>query len=430
MLAISALVARLLPPEEAGAYFLAMSLIASAGVLSSMGLHRAVVRLIAESEALGQHGRTRAAVRHVARLGALGSISVALVIASPLGAETLSRVFNTPSLRTVAGLVALMVALRTYSLLRAEMFRGFHDIRASTLLGGVDSSVLTVAGLAALWLFAQEITTLRLVLLASIAASVPGFLAGSLLLWRRTARLVGPGTLSLRVVVDLAWPLFIMSAGQVVISQADLWVVGGNVDADRIAIYAAALRLMHLVAVPLVVVNAVLPPVIAELHAQGKLARMELIIRAAAGAATVPSAALLVLFVFAGGAVMSLVYGPFYADGGSTLAILSVGQFVTVVAGTCGHTLTMTGHERVNMVITLTSGAVMVGAAVLLVRPFGIDGVAWAAAGGLAVTNLLMWAACKRLVGVRTHASFHGSLAAFAEWPRVARSSRGGPDVS
>ncbi|MEA1866831.1 MAG: oligosaccharide flippase family protein [Thermodesulfobacteriota bacterium] len=73
-LAVNFLLARLLTPEEMGAYFLTFSLVSVAAMIAQLGLSQTVVRLVAESIGTGQPGRAAADIRIVFRFGAIGSL--------------------------------------------------------------------------------------------------------------------------------------------------------------------------------------------------------------------------------------------------------------------------------------------------------------------------------------------------------------------
>jgi O-antigen/teichoic acid export membrane protein len=88
------------------------------------------------------------------------------------------------------------------------------------------------------------------------------------------------------------------------------------------------------------------------------------------------------------------------------LLLLSIGQIVSVWVGSCAITLAMTGHQSLLMVITLTCGVATVVAGLALVEGYGSEGVAVAAAGGLALQNLLLWLAARYATGIWTHLGF------------------------
>jgi len=75
-LAISALLARLLTPEEMGAYFLTFSLVSVAAIVAQLGLTQTVVRLVAESMGTDRPGRARQSVILALRLAGFSGLTI------------------------------------------------------------------------------------------------------------------------------------------------------------------------------------------------------------------------------------------------------------------------------------------------------------------------------------------------------------------
>lgn len=135
-LACNVLLARLLTPQEFGTYLLVVSVVSVGALVGCLGLNNATVRLVAESMGLGRPDRTRRVIFTVFCLGLVGAIGVGLLYFLAAGG-LLAGVFGVPALATVAGLIAGLIAISTAQELLAETFRGFHDIRGATLLGGL-----------------------------------------------------------------------------------------------------------------------------------------------------------------------------------------------------------------------------------------------------------------------------------------------------
>src|SRR5687768_15896805 len=96
-LATNALLARLLSPQELGAYFLAFSVVMLGSMVGSLGANYAVVRFVAESMGLNHFGRARHAVSVmcvVGVFGALGSGSLYLLSGGVLA----NKLFHAPAL--------------------------------------------------------------------------------------------------------------------------------------------------------------------------------------------------------------------------------------------------------------------------------------------------------------------------------------------
>jgi O-antigen/teichoic acid export membrane protein len=154
------------------------------------------------------------------------------------------------------------------------------------------------------------------------------------------------------------------------------------------------------------ILQGVAPPIVAELHAQGRKRDLERSMRAVATLAGVPTFLLLTVFLLFGHEVMGLLYGAYFRQGASILAILSVARLVAVWTGSCGVALMMTGHQRAMMYLTIATGICSVTGGVLLAPHFGAIGVAVATSASQIIQNLVQLFLAKRLVGVWTHIYF------------------------
>lgn len=402
---VAGLATRLLPPSEAGAYFLGLSIATSLGTVAEFGLGRAAVRLIAESLAREMPGTARAAIHLVWRLGAITIVGVGLLIASPLGEWLTDKVFDSVQLTEVLWLVALLAALRACGQIRAEIFRGFNKIGFASTFKGVDANLVAAGILGLVYLTIPQFGTLKTVLGITCLAWVPGLLAGMYLIRRRTAALLGPSDTTGREVLGIAWPIMLTGLGALLLGQGDLWIVGATLSEDDVALYGAALRLVVLVGVPLTIVNSVVPPIIAELNVKSQKDRLQEVLQATAGGATAGAALLLAIFLLGGDTVLGIAFGPYYEDGATILVILALGHFLNVAFGSCTFVLTMTGNEKKSMAITASSAVVMLAFAPLLGTFYGGPGVAAAATVGLTMRNIASWMMAKKLTGLWTHAS-------------------------
>lgn len=416
-LALNALLARLLAPGDLGLFFLMFSIVSFFAVLGSLGMNAAIVRFLAENLGLGRSDDARAAARTILLLGTLAS-GVVGVVYFFFGGPLLATVFDAPALGVVAGLTVGWILVLTLQNLLAEAFRGLHDIRLAAVFGrsaagfgSLASSVMLVLCLAAIWALDGRVG-LRTVV---IAAVVTGVAAVALAGWFFRGKLRalpsdggsrgGPGFAG---VLRLAWPLLIADLTLLVLTQADLWILGAFRPQDEVALYGAAVRLVTFVLVPLLVVNAVLPPVIVEKYAQGKTHELQQALRVTATLAGIPALSVLLGFVFFGEQILVVVFGDYYAGGTAILVALSLGQLVSVLTGSCGITLAMTGHQTLMMVTTVATGCLTVTAGLLAVGPFGATGVAVASAAGLALQNVLLWLGARLATGMRTNVGVRG----------------------
>lgn len=417
-LVTNALLARLLSPAELGAYFLAYSVVGVFAGLGALGLTKAVVRFVAESMGLGQYERTRRAIRTALILGSLGALAVSVTYLL-LGGTLVSSLFDSPALTAVTGVTAGWIAVVVVQGILVETFRGFHDIRMTTILGGVaNGNGILTGGLFSLlllliWMSSGETGLTTVMLLAGGSGAATAVLAGLLLRGRVSSLSADNSGVGLRAgeMIRVAWPMMVITLALFALGQSSLWIAGAYLGQEEVALYGAAYRLTLYVAFPLQIANVVAPPLIAEMYSQGRTEELQRTLRVVAAITGIPAFLLLATFIFFGGPIMGLVFGEFYRAGAVLLALLSLGQMVGVWAGSCGQALMMTGHQNTMMVVTIITGLIMVAGAMWAVQQYGTIGVAAAAAGGLILQNIIQLLVVRRKIGVWTHASFSGLLA-------------------
>jgi O-antigen/teichoic acid export membrane protein len=425
ILASNALLGRLLSPGALGNFFLASSLVSVGAITGSLGLTQAVVRFVAESVGLGQFERTRSVIGRVLALGSLGAAGMGIVYVL-FGGVLGEKVFDSPALAGVTGLVAGWMAVMTLQTLLAEVFRGFHDVRLATIFGGVVTWLVITAGLGLLWLLEDQVRLSGVILLAAGSSLVSVMVACWLLAHKVTALPARGGTAPnprFGEILRVAAPILVVNLTLFLLAQASLWVVGAFRPQEDVAIYGAAIRLAVVVEAPLVIVNAVVPPLIAELYAQGRRRELESSLRVVATLSGIPASVVVLGCIFLGGPILGLVFGDYYRAGASVLALLSTAVLVSVCVGACHMTLMMTGHQTGLMVITSSWGIVTMVSSLAVVGPYGIEGVAAIVAAGLALrdVSVLLWA--KRVTEMWTHVGFTDlfKLARATEWSRRER---------
>jgi len=413
------LLARMLSLQEMGAYLLAFSIVSVGAVIGSLGLPKTMVQFVAENMAREQPGRARRAIYTTLGLGVLGTLGVGLAYLLIVGDLIGKYLFDSPLLVAVIGLTAGWMAISVMQEIMAETFRGLHDIRMATLLGGVATGgksggmVMRVMLLACvvvlLWSTGGQ-TDLKSVMLASIGSGAASALLAVLLLQRRVASLDAQGAenpISAKDTLRDAFPTLIISlTSLVLLTTSDLWILGAFRPQDEVAIYGVAARLVALIGMPLLITNLVLPPIIAEMYARGNTAELERTLRSYSTMCGVPSLLLLITFMLLAGKILGL-YGSAYQSGTAVLVllILSVGKLAAVWSGSCGAVLQFTGHQKSLLRVNLLISPLFVIGALLVVREYGPIGVASMSAAGLVLQNVVMVMVAKRKTGIWTHVS-------------------------
>lgn len=407
-LASNALLARLLSPQDLGVYFLAFSVVAIASMLGS-AIGQAVIRFVAESLGMGLHAKARNALGRVLTVG----VVTALLLGAGytlLGPVIGKALFHSPALAAVTGLVAGWLITITLQMLLAEAFRGFHDIRAASIFGGLASGILLTVSLGLLWLLDAR-ASLSTILLLSAGSSAASTLLSGWLLHRKASLLPtkdSDSQVGFGEVLSLVLPLLVTNSTVIVLTQADLWILGAFRSPGEVALYGAAVRAVLLVMMPILVVNSVVSSRIAEMYAQGRKPELQRLLQAVTTLASICAFLAATGFFLAGGPILALVFGEYYREGALILTLLSIGQVVNVWAGASGMVLVMTRHQTQMMSITIVSSVITIVGGILIVNPYGAIGVAMVTAAGIIFCNVSLWLAAKRKTGIWTHASLAG----------------------
>ncbi len=398
------LMSRALPQAEMGLYFLALNLATFFSILGRGGLENTLLRYLAKANGDNQQGE----VRVIWRKGWVLAVCVASVagFSSTVALHQLGGpVFGSPALSALAWLMGGWVTLLAIQGVAAEIFRGLQEIGRSVWFGGLTVGVLTMALLAAAMGLGMALD-LKAVILLIVSALFFNAVVAFLAQYREmkalpevTQEKTGYGEL-----LGHSWPLLINAVTLFLLSQSDLWLVGAYASKEDIAVYGAAARLVMLTAISLNIVNMVVPPLIARMHAQNDLARLERLLRSVATLAAIPALIILAMFMLFAAPMMELIYGGQYRYGAVVLIILCIGQIANVLTGSCGYVLVMTGHRKLVMTTAITSAFIAIGFGYSAIRVgFGVYGVAITYSFASVIQQTALWLFAKNRCGLWTH---------------------------
>ena len=417
---IASLLTFVISPKEVGAYNLVLTIVSFGALVGALGLPKTVVRLVAENVGLNRFGRTRRVIYTVLSLGLVGTLLTSLAYFLVIGDLIERRLFESPLLVGLTGLIAIWIAIAILQEITAETFRGFHDIRWATLLGGLATGGksgglimrLVLFGILTLLVVKGAGVDLRTVTLISIGAGSVSVLLSCWLLYGKVSSLGSRATeepVSTREVLDDALPFLAIAMTAFVLQAADIWILGALDSETAVAVYANASKLVTFVVMPLLVVNLVMPPIVAEMYAQGRTARLERTLRAFSTMSGVPSLLVLVGFMLLGRPILSLVYNQDIYHSNTAwlvLLILSAAKLVAVWSGSCGLVLQFTGHQASMLRVSLLTSPLFFVLAIFATMRYGPVGVAAAAALTTSLQNVIMVLLARRMTGMWTHVSF------------------------
>ncbi|MBI5850095.1 MAG: polysaccharide biosynthesis C-terminal domain-containing protein [Planctomycetes bacterium] len=391
--------ARWLGPAELGRYEAAMGWSALLAVLIVAGTDRLLVRETAAGIAREDHARVRrvrawSALRlRNGTLLAIGAGGVAAAFAGDVASASL----------VLSG--AILAAGTAGTRRRAAILQGLGRVGASQFVELVLVPGLALVAIAGAVLAGAVARSASAALACQAFAAVTAFLVARAWLVRSTTdeggRALADG--ELRAWRTTSFALLAMGVLSVLQGKADIVLCAALTGDAEIGRLGVATRIGNLVAVPLLVANAVIAPQLARAHAQGDatgLARIAVgSARRASGFAAVLAAGAL---LFAD--PLLALFGTGYGDARPALFAVVVAQLVNVAMGSVGLALLMTGHERSALVGLVAGVLVDLVGIVWLVPQHGAFGAALARGAGLVVWNVLLAIAVRRRLGVAIEA--------------------------
>jgi O-antigen/teichoic acid export membrane protein len=409
--ALTVIITRVLQPSHAGAFFLCLSMVVVLSKLASLGVPNAV---LAESGRLAVAGPVEMNgqfLRKLALLSLLSSVIVGGTCAVLLPGISQS-ILRSKLLGSASIVVGFWIVARTMQSVTCETSRGKGEVFWYLFVSGLCSSLVTMGlllGIGGLGWHADYRGAVTAGLIGAVVASGVGYIRSKPLLGaargpsrrkpNQPTRTCDP---YLRTIV---LPLLVADVLGLILTQGDIWIVGGYFGQRTAAVYGAAARVAVLAGLSLTIVNQVVPNLIVRMQEEGSRQRLERTLRGVAGMALVPALAVSFGFILWGRFILRNAFGASYGDGSEILVVLGLAQVLTVASGSAGYVLIM--HNRFGSLAMACGVGVVLGfgAAVALAPHVGMIGAALGVAVGIAAQQATMVVAAKRLCGLRTQAS-------------------------
>jgi O-antigen/teichoic acid export membrane protein len=381
-------VARVLGADALGVYALGMTLVGFFGLFNGLGLPQTAARFVAAYSATRQYERLHVFLRHALALLAAANLVLAgaMMFCGPWLAR---RLYHSLELANYLRLFAGLLILGGFAAFLGQVLAGYKDVALRTVITNFISSPLNII-LGVLFLAAGM--GLRGYVLAQVAsASVVLFLLFATA-WRLT-----PGaarhftTQRVKVESEVYWfsaAVFGVSILEFLLAQADKIMLGIFVDVRQVGIYAITGALVGFVPVVLQSVNQIFSPTIADLHARGDRALLGRLFQTLTKwilGLTLPLACVMIVDA----KPFMRLFGPAFEAGWMVLVFGTLGQLINAGVGSVGYLLLMSGNQRRLIRVQAIMAVFLIVATLGLVRPFGIVGVAVAAALTNAITNYL-----------------------------------------
>ncbi len=395
--ALNILLARHLGSEGVGIYFLALAIITFGSTLGKFGTDILAMREIARQAAKGDWSMIPVLHRQCLRILLTAALPVALLTA--LLSDTIAAdLFGKPQLAEPLLWMSLGIIPLAMFNLYAHSLKGLKRIKAAVSVQSVWLPALAVPGVL--------ILTPAFGVVGAVWAHVGAALlttAIAILFWKgalHEAPVSGGQSLP-PALLSSARPLLVIALLTLAIKWSSTFFLGLWGTASDVGVFNIAQRTALLTSFILIAVNSISAPKFAELHQRGDMQALEATAVGAARLMTLLALPVLAVFLLFPDWVLRL-FGAEFAEGGTILSILALGQFVNVATGSVGYLLMMTGHEKLMRNNIIFCVAINLVLNLILVPRYGIMGAAVATSVTMASQNLVAAILVWRHLGIVT----------------------------
>ena len=377
-------IARLLGADGAGQYFFALSVTMIASAVGRLGFDSTILRFVSWYSARDDWHQVLGLFAFIIRVVLITTVLIGCGVA--MFALPISEyLFNQSELAGPLRWMGLSIISFSLMYLLAEALKGLMHIRASMIVSGILHPLIGLILITPLTAAMGTEGAALSFFIATTLSAVVGFV-----FWHRAVRKhrVDCPRFERHELVTSARSLWVVTViNQAVLPWAPLFLLGLWGSAEETGIFGAAVRLASLTSIFLISINTVLAPKFSQLHSIGQTKLIGPLAQRFALFSSLATAPIFIFLIFGGDKAMGL-FGPEFRAGGTLLAIISTGQLFSVLCGSVGFILIMTGNEKSVRNATLTAAAISIVLAVALIPNYGALGAAVASATGVIASNL------------------------------------------
>jgi O-antigen/teichoic acid export membrane protein len=374
------LIANGLSLADWGAFNVALALIGFASTVALLGIDQAAARTLSfERDPAVRRAVVRRAVFVAVATAAVASLAVDL-LAGPLAAA-----FATPVLATVLPVGAIAVGTTILGLLLAALFQGCEDAAPNAVFNQVVNPTLFVGfTVVALALHGGLVGILAAYAAASSVALVAFFGYALARLPDRIPAVAGPVPPVPRL-ARLAASFWGVGSLAFATAFVDTLILGLVRPSAEVGIYAAAMLLGRILLVGNGALTYIYLPVAARLARTSDVAGLRATYLAGTRWSLLLVTPAMLVFLVLPGASLRVLFGPLFESGTLPLQILTVGAFLSVLAGPANACLAGLGETRRLLGTTAVSASANAALSLGLTPVYGAVGgaVAWAVARAL-----------------------------------------------
>jgi O-antigen/teichoic acid export membrane protein len=378
-------IARSIGIESFGIYAYAMAWVTMLGFVATLGFYTSILRFIPTYLAQQQWALARGVIRFSQASALLASLLV-ITLVTAIFLVTKVEANREQALTYMVG--AVVVPFTSLHLINAAIVRSFGGNAAAVAPERLlrDTVILTIVGVLAWTGLARADATL------AMSATLVAAMATLVVLKYFQHRMKPPmlanesATYAAREWCKPVLPLIVSVISDNLLNRIGIILLGWHGQTRFAGVFAIALGMSLLAAIPRIAVSTTFAPQVSELRALGDDVGLQHLFARAAGMSFLGSLSVAIPMLLLSSELLGL-FGNDFSGGELIVAILMVGQVVSAMCGPQQQVMNMCGYERSSAVIFTFCVALNVIACLLTVKTHGMLGAALAMTSTLIIWN-------------------------------------------
>lgn len=381
------IVARNLGTELFGLFFLGLAFLKVGEIISTLGLHRGVLRYIALFRGEGDKRRTKGTIIFALRIAVLIGLVICILIIFLAGFASIN-IFKKAELTPVLKMFAVVIPFTTLTTILVFSTQGFKIMKYRVYVREIFEPTIRIIGVVLIFLLGYKLYGVIFVFNISVAI---GFFLAFYYLKKTFPDLTHKNIDSIfesKKILGFSWPLLLADFFGLIVIWMNILMIGYFKDSQEVGIYSAAHRTALLVQVILLSFNAIFAPIIADLYNKNESRKLERLFKIVTKWILSLSLPICLLMILLAPEILSL-FGKDFIVGAVCLIILSLSQLVNSIFGSSGFLIMMSGKSRINLFNNMAAATLNICLNLLLIPQHGIIGAAVSLLITVTATNMI-----------------------------------------
>ena len=383
----TAILARFAGIEFLGIYSLASSITRIGEVFGRAGLHSGVMRFVSRLDKETEVDEIKQRILSGLKLGLM--FGIVIMIFQIAFADWLAfELFNgSELLKTVLIISAVSLPFATIMAISAFATQGFKLLKYKVMiLNIIRPVIMMVCVLISISFFTKAAAIKYPLLISAVFSSFAAVIFLGKLTKIKMSQIFS-GVMD-KELLRFSYPLMFVTILGTFMHWMDIMMLGYFTDTTTVGLYHPAARTAGLLRTVLLAFMGIFSPMMSEYHRKGDIGEMgklyKLIVRWIISL-SLPLAIILILY----SKKIMLLFGVNYLSASNVLIVLTGAAFLQIIFGSGGHTLTMSGFTKVNLVNSIIVVLINITLNILWIPHFGIIGAAYATFVSMALLGIL-----------------------------------------